>query len=72
MARWSDGIYGSVGLGGSSAGWGLRGWRGWGEVIVIGLDWSWGEDGGTGIGIGRDSHRVTESSITPIHSYRLA
>ena len=29
MARWSDGIYGSVGLGGSSAGLGHRGWRGW-------------------------------------------
>ena len=37
MARWSDGIYGSVGLGGSSAGWGLRGWRGWGSRGLRGL-----------------------------------
>ena len=36
MARSSDGIYGSVGLGGSSARWGLRGWRGWGSRGVEG------------------------------------
>ena len=38
MARRSDGIYGSVGLGGSSAGWGLRGWRGWGVEGFEGVE----------------------------------